>query len=104
MVAKFRDVERALDAADGDIDKAVEALRQDPAINKQVHKLNVREQLFKKMPLAHPTSKQIEHAIQEMDGNLEKAAEMLEEDPVVQEAAKETYKTWSTILKDAAAD
>eukprot|EP00931_Biecheleriopsis_adriatica_P041531 TRINITY_DN23728_c0_g1_i1.p1 TRINITY_DN23728_c0_g1~~TRINITY_DN23728_c0_g1_i1.p1 ORF type:complete len:1243 (+),score=295.55 TRINITY_DN23728_c0_g1_i1:33-3731(+) len=115
LTARYRQVDQALDVAKCNVEKAAESLLQDPAIKCQLEKLKVREKLFEHMPMAHPSSKQLEVAMEEAQGDLEKgaitveqlvekAAKLLQESPEVQEGAKEVYKTWKETLETAAAD
>lgn len=104
MTARYSLVDKALDAAKRDVNEAVSILMKDPEINRHVERLETREKLFKVMPMAHPSSKQVEAAIEKSGGDLGKAAELLRESPEVQEGAKEVYKTWSDTLKAAAED
>lgn len=61
--AKFRQVEKALEECDGNIQLAVEKLMADKCVRLQAEKLRVREALYKEMPMAHPTSREVERAI-----------------------------------------
>jgi len=61
--ARYRDVEKALQAAEGDVDAAAKALSENPAVRLQASKLHVRERLQKSMPMAHPSSRLVEQAI-----------------------------------------
>jgi len=102
FTARFHQVDRALDDAGRNVQEAAAALLQDQEVTSRLAKLRVREQLFKAMPMAHPSSRQVESAIREADGDAEKAASLLQESPAVQEGAKEVYKTWRETLETVA--
>lgn len=101
---RFSQVNRALDQSKGLVDAAVELLLEDPTVKLSADKLKVRETLFAKMPMAHPKNVEIEKALQLCGGQMEKAATILSKDPLVQESAKEVYKTWKDMLEEAAND
>mmetsp|Transcript_77702 Transcript_77702/g.166589 ORF Transcript_77702/g.166589 Transcript_77702/m.166589 type:complete len:1110 (+) Transcript_77702:800-4129(+) len=88
--AKYRDVERALKACAYDVAAAVEMLMKDSGVRSQADKLRVRTDLHDIMPMAHPTSRQVEEAMAVAE---EAAAEAEAEAISLQEQAEAAVQT-----------
>jgi len=66
MTARYTDIKRMLELSGNDAEAAAERLAQEPAVKLQADKQRVRETLYAEVPMAHPTSKQVEAAMDEV--------------------------------------
>jgi hypothetical protein len=63
--ATFRDIEHALEACDGDSDRAVDMLLNDPAVKQRIDLLRIREQFWEKNPRKYINCNDILRALAE---------------------------------------
>eukprot|EP00929_Paragymnodinium_shiwhaense_P031850 TRINITY_DN17760_c0_g4_i1.p1 TRINITY_DN17760_c0_g4~~TRINITY_DN17760_c0_g4_i1.p1 ORF type:complete len:1279 (-),score=349.65 TRINITY_DN17760_c0_g4_i1:99-3935(-) len=64
MTAKYREVEQALEESDGSVELAADRLMRDPAIMAMAEKLKVREALSEKLPMAYPSTREVDAAME----------------------------------------
>ena len=68
IFVRFNLVDATLDDNDRDIVRATEVLMQDPSVQHEVSKTLLKEELFKAMPMARPSYREIEHALATAEG------------------------------------